>query len=88
MAGRNGMDTLPLDFEPAKAPEDNKPPRTKRLRARKVVIKATGTRQEKPPPALLKAPQARVCGFCGHRGTVVGEATVCSHCGAIVVREE
>ena len=82
------MDTLPLDFEKNKSPEAEKMPKAKRLRARKLVIKATGTRQEKPPPALLKAPQERVCGFCGHRGTVMGEAVVCPQCGAIVVRDE
>ena len=82
------MDTLPLDFDQNKPPQADKPPKAKRLRARTFVIKATGTRREKPPPALLKAPQERVCGFCGHRGTVMGEAVVCPQCGAIVVRDD
>ena len=59
LAARNPMDTLPLDFEKNKSPEAEKMPKAKRLRARKLVIKATGTRQEKPPPALLKAPPGR-----------------------------
>jgi hypothetical protein len=82
------MDTLPLDFTPEKQPKPGKPPRAKRPRTRKVIALATGKVQETAPPALLKAPQARVCGFCGYRETVVGEAAVCPQCGAIMVREE
>ena len=81
------MDTLPLDFDDR---EDPPQPHSKRLRARTVRIPATGQAQRKArtPPALLRTPQQRMCGFCGHRETVLEEAVLCSQCGSVILREE
>ena len=79
------MDGLPLEF-PEK-PEKQKH-RGKRLRPRKVEL-ATGQVFHKPEalPVLLRAPQQRICGFCGHRETVEGDVALCSHCRAVIVRD-
>ncbi len=80
------MDTLPLEF--SDEPEEKKP-RSKRLRQRKVAL-ATGqaVRHVKRPPTLLRAPQKQICGFCGHGEVVEDEVTVCSQCGSVIVRDE
>jgi hypothetical protein len=80
------MDTLPLDFT-QDPPEKPKRPRPKRIRSREVDL-VTGKTFRKPdePQALLRSPEERVCGFCGHRETVLGDAAVCAQCGSVIVR--
>ncbi|MEA3401425.1 MAG: hypothetical protein U9R79_09330 [Armatimonadota bacterium] len=67
---------LPMDLpEPV--------PRPRRRRSRRV-----RSRRGEQSLALLQPPVLQRCGRCGRRQTVLGDAAVCRHCGALIFRDD